>query len=49
MEVEFKRREQRWEQLFKKREEEWKDEMEKKERTLIQKLDSRIQLSTMNN
>ena len=43
MEAEFKRREQRWEQLFKQREEEWKDEMEKKERIQMQKLDSKIQ------
>ena len=43
MELDFRRREQRWEQLLKQREDEWKEEMERRERVLMQRLDSKIQ------
>ena len=42
MEVEFRRREQRLEQLLMQRDEEWKEEMERKERALMQRLYSKI-------
>ena len=42
MEAEFKRKEQRWEQLLKKRDEEWKEEMQRRERALMQRLDLKI-------
>ena len=42
MEVEFRRREQRWEQLLKQKDEEWKEEMERREKALMQRLDSKI-------
>ena len=42
MEAEFRRREQRWEQLLKQMDEEWKEEMERRERALMKKLDAKI-------
>ena len=42
LEVDFRRREQRWEQMLKQRYEEWKEEKEMREREFMHRLDSRI-------
>ena len=40
--ADFRRREQRWEQILKQRDEEWKEEIEMRERELMQRLDTKI-------
>ena len=42
LEADFRRKEQRWEQMLKQGDEEWKEEIERREREFMHRLDSRI-------